>query len=219
MTDLSHLHATRESYDTVAESYAEFVRPAFARGAVGRAMLGAFAETVLGDGGRGRVADLGCGPGHVTAYLDSLGLSVFGIDLSPAMVTIARRSHPTLHFDVGPMQALDLHDGELDGVVAWWSIIHTPSAQLPMLFAEFRRVLAPGGHLLLGFHAGDERRTPKKAYGHAISYDAYRNPPDRVADQLETAGFTVTARLISEGAKTPQACVFARALSSPPPPP
>jgi hypothetical protein len=53
-------------------------------------------------------------------------------------------------------RALDLADGVLGGIVAWYSIIHTPPQRLPVTFAEFGRVLSPGGHLLLAFQAGDE---------------------------------------------------------------
>lgn len=125
MTTPPLLTATRAYYDTVAEGYAERVKGAFARDVWGRAMLGGFAEEVRADGGL-PVADLGCGPGHVTAHLDGLGVRAFGMDLSPRMVDVARRAHPGLRFEVGSMSALDLPDGELGGVVAWWSILHTP---------------------------------------------------------------------------------------------
>ena len=87
-----------------------------------RAMLAGFAELVRAVGA-GPVADIGCGTGRVTAHLTGLGLSAFGIDLSPQMIAVARRSHPDLRFDVGSMLALDLPDGALGGVPAWpgWS--------------------------------------------------------------------------------------------------
>jgi hypothetical protein len=105
--------------------------------------------------------------------------------------------------------ALDLTDGELGGIVAWWSILHTPPEVLPVVFAEFRRTLAPGGHLLAGFHAGDEHRRPEHAYGHPVSYDTYLLPPDRITELLSQAGMVVIARLLSDGKKWPQACLLA----------
>jgi SAM-dependent methyltransferase len=209
MTEPSYLTTTRSSYDTVASDYAELVKTLFAKEPLGRAMLAAFAELVQADGG-GPVADLGCGPGHVTAHLNTLGVSAFGVDLSPKMVEIARRTYPDLRFEVGSMTALDLPDGELRGIVAWWSILHTPPEVLPTVFAEFHRTLAPGGHLLVGFHAGDEQLRPEGAYGHPVSYDAYLLPPDHITELLSQAGMAVTARLLSEGKKWPQACLLAR---------
>src|SRR5438067_10089431 len=97
VTEPAYLTTTRASYDTVADDYVEFMRNRFAEWALGRSMLAAFAELVQAGGG-GPVADIGCGPGHVTAYLASLGLSAFGIDLSPRMIANARRIHPDLRF-------------------------------------------------------------------------------------------------------------------------
>jgi len=203
----SHLDSTRESYDTVAEDYAIRVGQLFDQEPIGRAMLAAFAEQV-----RGAVVDVGCGPGHVTAHLASLGLDVAGVDLSPKMVEIARRRYPELRFSVGSMTALDLPDGELGGLVAWWSIFHLPPEELPKVFAGFRRTHAPGGRLLIGFHVGDERLSPETAYGHPVTYDAYLLEPGRIVDLLGQAGFEVAARLTMEGRKRPQSCLSARAV-------
>ncbi|MFD8965307.1 class I SAM-dependent methyltransferase [Streptomyces sp. NPDC059568] len=161
-----------------------------------RAMLGAFAELVVGDGG-GPVGDLGCGPRRVTAYLRSLGVPAFGVDLSPEMVAVARRGHPGLRFEVGSMTALELLDGELGGV-AWYSTVHTPPELLPTVFAEFHRVLALGGHLLLAFKAGDRLRHLDHAYGHDLSLDIYWTSPEQVAGLMTEGGIAVTARLVRE---------------------
>jgi SAM-dependent methyltransferase len=171
VTESSYLRATRVAYDTVAVDYAELLSTELAAKPLDRALVAAFAELVQA-AGVGPVADLGCGPGRVTAHLHSLGLTAFGVDLSPAMVAVARRAHPGLRFDEGSMTALDLTDGVLGGIVAWYSINHTPPDRLPVVFAEFHRVLGPGGHLLLAFQVGDERVHLEQAYGHPVSLDA-----------------------------------------------
>ena len=118
VTEPSYLSATRASYDTVAVDYAELLRTELAAKPLDRALLATFAELVQAGPG-GLVADLGCGPGRVTAHLHALGLNAFGIDLSPGMITVARRAHPGLRFDEGTMTALDLADGSVGAIVAW----------------------------------------------------------------------------------------------------
>ncbi|MFF4427269.1 class I SAM-dependent DNA methyltransferase [Streptomyces sp. NPDC001549] len=200
MTETSYLSSVRASYDAVAVDYARLLSAELTGKPLDRAMLAAFAEYVRDDaGGGGRaVADLGCGPGRVTAHLDGLGVRVFGVDLSPAMVAVARRTYPGLRFEVGSMAALDVADGVLGGVLAWYSTVHTPPSGLPALFAEFARVLAPGGHLLIAFKAGDERVRLDHAYGHPVDLDVYRTPPELIAGLLAGAGLTEVARLVRE---------------------
>jgi len=212
MPEPSHLSATRATYDIVAADYAALVPGLSAETAVDRAVLAAFAELVHEAGG-GPVADLGCGPGRLTAHLHSLGVSAFGVDLSPQMVAVALLTYPLLRFEEGSITALDIGDGALAGALAWYSIIHTPPEQMPTVLAEFHRVLAPGGHLLVGFQVGDGLRHLSNAYGHDVSCDAYLLSPDRMADLMGAAGLVVSARLVREARgreKTPQAALLAR---------
>lgn len=202
---------TRTSYDTVAVSYADLLRDALAAAPYERAVLALFAELVQAAGG-GQVADVGCGSGRITAYLRALGVDAFGIDLSPAMIDVARRDHPGLRFEVGSMTDLDLADASTGGLLAWWSLIHVPDDEVPAVLAHFRRVLRPGGPLLLGFFVGDESRLKTQGYGgHPMKVYVHRRPPDRVAGWLRDAGFTVEARLLLDPAeKSPGAILFAR---------
>ncbi|HEX3648650.1 MAG TPA: class I SAM-dependent methyltransferase [Pseudonocardiaceae bacterium] len=207
MAEPSYLTTARVSYDVVARDYAELAPARFAGDPVGRAIVAAFAEQVRAVGGP--VADLGCGPGHVTAHLASLGVSAFGVDLSPRMVDIARRKYPDLRFDIGSFTNLHIGDGRLGGVLAWWSICHTPPEVLPSVFDQFHRTLATGGHMLVGFYVGDAHLRPERGYGHPVCYSTYLLRPEHVCDLLSRAGFAVTARLLTNGRKWPQACLLA----------
>ncbi|MGY0061681.1 class I SAM-dependent DNA methyltransferase [Streptomyces sp. LZ34] len=196
MTDLSsHLSATADAYDAVAVLYTELVRNEFDNVPLDRALLAAFAEVARATAAAGPVAELGCGPGRITAHLRDLGLDVFGVDLSPVMIDIARETYPDLRFEVGSMDALDLADGELNGVVSWYSTIHTPPQNLPSFFAEFRRVLAPEGHLLLAFF--ESEGDPVTEFDHKVT-TAYRWPIDELARLAGEAGFVEVGRMMRE---------------------
>ncbi|MFF0343090.1 methyltransferase domain-containing protein [Kribbella sp. NPDC004875] len=143
----------------------------------------------------GPVGDLGCGTGRITTYLASQGLDVFGVDLTPGMIEVARREYPSLRFEVGSLFDLDIKDGELAGALAWYSLVHTPREDLPAVFAELYRVLRPGGHLLHGFKAGNGSRHLAQAYGHDLDLEVYMQDPAEIADLLKTAGFTEVATL------------------------
>ncbi|GGY04519.1 class I SAM-dependent methyltransferase [Streptomyces djakartensis] len=213
MTGADFLTETRTFYDTVAEDYDAHFGDHLAARPLDRGLVDGFAALV-GEGGE--VADLGCGPGRLTAYLASRGLSVFGLDLSESMLTVARRQNPGLRFEQGSMLDLDLPDSSLDGVVSWYSTIHTPDDRLPGVFAEFARVLRTGGHLLVAFQAGDEpSRRYEEAFGHQVALDFRRRRPERIIPLLEATGLALRARCVREpdealGEPTAQAFLVAR---------
>ncbi|MET8745200.1 class I SAM-dependent methyltransferase [Streptomyces sp. NPDC004728] len=205
---------TRSSYDTVAVGYADQLREAIAGEPYLRAALALFADMVHAAGG-GPVADVGCGPGHVTAHLHELGVDAFGIDLSPGMIDVARSDHPGLRFEVGTMTDLPLADASVTALLAFWSLIHVPDDEIPAVLGHFRRVVRPGGPLLLGFHVGDESRLKTQGYGgHPMHVHVHRRQPARLTDWLREAGFTVEAQwLLDLDGSRPSAVLFARRQS------
>lgn len=186
--------ATTEGYDRVAIEYAEIVRDELDGLPLDRAVLAAFAEYVR-TASPGLVAELGCGPGRVTAHLRDLGLDVFGLDLSPKMIDLAREAYPDLRFEVGSMDALDLADGELQGVVSWYSVIHAPPTVVRSYLTEFHRVIAPGGHLLIAFF--ESEGDPVTKYDTRV-VPAYRWPIDGLAALTGEAGFVEIGRMLRE---------------------
>lgn len=190
------------AYDAVAARYAASIPGVYHAGPLHHAMIPVFAGLVLA-GGDGPVADVGCGPGHVTAHLRSLGVRAFGVDLSPEMIALARAAHPDLRFEVGRMEALEAADASLAGVVANQSIIHTSPERLSETLTEFRRVLAPGGHLLLGFPACDDLAGLAEPYDH-MTYPAYRYSAGRVAELLAGVGLGEVARFVVAPGEDPR---------------
>ena len=177
---------TRSGYDAVAQPYANRFADEFDSKPFDRDVLDDFALRVQG---LGMVVDLGCGPGQVAAYLAAHGVAVMGVDVSPGMVAIAQKGHPHLDFQVGDMRDLTFGDGTLAGITAFYSIIHIPRDEIPAVLAEQRRLLIPGGLLLLAFHDGDRVEHIDEFLGEAVSLDFVFFTRAEMEDHLNTAGF------------------------------
>ncbi|MCZ8377539.1 class I SAM-dependent methyltransferase [Mycobacterium sp. CPCC 205372] len=142
----------------------------------------------------GTILDVGCGPGHLTAYLTELGLTTRGVDLVPAFIDSARSQWPGVEFAVGSMRALDVPDGSLGGILAWYSLIHCEPTALAAVLAEFRRAMKQGGILVVGFFDGDEL----EPFDHKVT-TAHRWPVDQLSRLLSAAGFVETERMRRAG--------------------
>ncbi|RSM55674.1 SAM-dependent methyltransferase [Actinoplanes sp. ATCC 53533] len=93
------------------------------------------------------VVDVGCGTGRAVAELAERGARAIGVDLDPAMLAAARSRFPGLDLRAADAADLPLSDGEAHGYRAdkVYHMLPEPAAAL----AESRRVLAPGGRIVL----------------------------------------------------------------------
>jgi ubiquinone/menaquinone biosynthesis C-methylase UbiE len=212
MTETPSPDRTRDGYDRTAAGYVAAFQHHLDDRPLDLAMLKAFHDMVPPNQ---RVIDIGCGTGVATAILRDHGADVSGIDLSPNMIAQARRLHPDIGFTVGSMTDLDLPDACAGGVCAWYSVIHIPDDQLPAVFAEFGRVLIPGGVALLAFQIGDRPRHLTEAFGERVDLIFHRRRPEAMARLLNDAGLPVHAQLVrgpeGDGVEsTPQGYLIAR---------
>ena len=187
----------QEVYDAVAQAYDRQFGDELAAKPLDRALLTGLVELV----GRGRIADVGCGPGHVTRFLATQHPDVIGIDLSPDMIGIARERSPEMEFTVASMLALPASDGQWAGVVALYSIIHLDGDERGRACREFARVIHPGGWLLVAFHVDSHEFAAGQVnhltswFGQRVELDGYFLDPGGVVAQLEAAGFAVMAKV------------------------
>ena len=176
------------SYDRVADEYVRRIADELRHKPLDRQLLDRFAARVRD---AGRACDLGCGPGHVAAYVHQRGVSMDGIDLSSEMVERARRLNPSIEFRRGDMRALDVPDGAWAGIVAFYSIIHIPRDEVVAVLRELRRVLQPGGVLLMAFHLGGDTIHLDQWLGEPVSVDFIFFRADEMAGYLTSAGFEI----------------------------
>ena len=182
----------RRSYDAVAGQYADAYGGELAGKPLDRALLACLIEQA----GEGMpIADVGCGPGHVAAWIAARGRAAVGIDLSAGMVAAGRRAYPGIEFREGDFLDLPASDGEFGAVVAFYSVIHLEPAELAPAFAEICRVLRPGGLVLVSFHVGSEVRHLDQWWGQDVDVDFRFLEVADVAEAMERASFSVEARL------------------------
>ena len=176
------------SYDAIAAPYAEHFFDELDGKPWDRAWLDRFALTVAG---RGRVCDLGCGPGQIARYLATRGVDVFGVDASAAMVTTARSLNASLTFQQGDFFALDLPDGGLAGIAAFYSLIHCARGELGRALGEIVRVLMPNGRLLLAVHDGVGEVTREELFDTPVAFFATLFSEAEIRAALTAAGLVV----------------------------
>jgi len=140
--------------------------------------------------GIGTICDLGCGVGQVAGYLNGRGASVCGIDLSTEMIKQARRLNPDIAFRQGNMLALTgVAEDSFGGIAAFYSIIHIPRPSLVDAMQEMKRVLRPGGRLLLTFHIGQKDVHLAEWWDKPVSLDFYFFETEVMKGHLTQAGF------------------------------
>lgn len=186
---------TRSSYDAVAPEYAEKFKDEMDDKPFDRRALDRLAREV---GQLGPICDLGCGPGQLARYLHRNGIAALGVDLSPQMVAEARRLNPDIEFHQGDMLALPDPDDSWGGIAAFYCIIHVPRPQVVDALREMKRVLKPGGLLLISFHVGEEIKHLDEWWEKPVNLDFQFFLPDEMEGWLEEAGFEVEETLVRE---------------------
>jgi len=176
----------RSSYDLVAGAYADALTDELEGLPFERWLLGRVVDLAAG----APVVEVGCGPGHVTAYLSDLGAAATGIDLTPGMVEQARTRYPQASYDLGDLRRL-MRPPAADGwgaVLAWYSLVHTTPAEMPEVLAGLVRPMRPGGWLVYAGHAGGGVVHRDDWFDQPIDLDFLLQEPDEVARLFERAG-------------------------------
>jgi SAM-dependent methyltransferase len=133
-----------------------------------------------------KVLDVACGLGFLTQAANDAGASVRGLDFSGAMLSVATRLHPTLHFDHGDAEALPYESQGFDAVISSFGIHHAPNPIKAL--KESHRILRPGGHL--AFSTWTE---PANNIAWKLVFDAIREHGDPAASRAPPPGGGLTS--------------------------
>lgn len=179
------------AYNKLAADYTKFVQNSLKTLPLDRAILQAFTDLTLGTG-TNLVGDMGCGPGHITAHLNNLGLETFGVDISTTLIEHATQNYPKLQFFVESMTNLKQPDNTFGGIVCWYSLIHLPPENMYDCLLKFYNKIKPGGYLLLAFFEAEQQNV--SPFDHAVT-TAYKWPINQLVKIAKTVNFQETARL------------------------
>ena len=157
------------------------------------------------------LCDLGCGPGQVARFFHDRGFQIIGVDLSAGMLKQARKFHPNIRFLKANMRKLPFRNGELAGVIGFYSLCHIPRWEIPAVLTELKRVLRPSGLILLAFHLGRGTYFRTESFGKAVSLQTTNLLNLELQDYLTTAGFLVggATEKAPEGSFGPRGYIWA----------
>jgi len=182
------------THDKLAESYYD----AFSV-VTNRAIEPLLKAAAVSDGSR--LLDVATEPGTLAAKAAERGARVTGIDISPAMIALARSLHPDLDFREGSAEELPFESSSFDAVVSGFGIGHFSRPE--RVLAEFVRVLAPKGRVALSWWDGFGKNRINGIFFEAINelrinaqgalpagpaVDQFSDP-DQFAAILRAAGF------------------------------
>jgi len=180
-------------YDVMAAEYARVLPDTF-QTPLERGAVDTFTAHVRATDLGPTIVDVGCGVGHVAAYLAAAGFSVAAVDPSAGMLHQARLAYPDLAFirDDASLRSVDL--GAAAGVIARYSLIHLAPDRVRETLRDWAARLRPGTVILLAGQSTDEPGIAP--FDHAVA-PAWRWHPDAIARALSDAGFEERWRTVS----------------------
>jgi SAM-dependent methyltransferase len=133
---------------------------------------------------RGRILDLGCGPGRAAGRMARAGFDVVAMDAVPEMVAMAAQ-HSGVTAQLGTFEDIN---GHYDGIWANFSLLHAPRADMPRHLAAIKTALRSGGLFHIGMKLGTG--AARDSIGRLYTY----YPEDELTELLTQAGFVIDAR-------------------------
>ncbi|MEO7309603.1 MAG: class I SAM-dependent methyltransferase [Chitinophagaceae bacterium] len=179
---------TIDCYNKTAQAYADKFGDELDHKHLDRILLSAFAAE---NGAKGKMIDLGCGPGQTTNWVAKQGADVIGTDIAPAMVDVAEVLHPQLHFDTADMLQLPYPDKSFGSAIAFYSIVHFDYEHIRIAFNEIKRVLSANGQFLFSFHIGDQVVHMDEFLEQRVNIDFHFFEVEKVIEILSATGFEI----------------------------
>jgi SAM-dependent methyltransferase len=178
-----------ECYNKTAKNYAEAFSNELNKKHLDRILLKCFVDENIN---KGKLIDLGCGPGQTTKFIADQELTdIIGVDISGEMIRVATKINPHLRFETGDILNLKYPDRTFGSAIAFYSIVHFDHEQIRIAFKEVNRILIPGGQFLFSFHVGDDVVHLDDFLEHKVNIDFHFFDTNKIIDLLTETEFKI----------------------------
>jgi ubiquinone/menaquinone biosynthesis C-methylase UbiE len=178
-----------DCYNKTAISYAGKFSNELHHKHLDRILLASFAQQ---NKDKGKLIDLGCGPGQATRFLADCGLTnSLGVDISRQMIQVAKGLNPNLQFETADMLHLPYLDNSFGSAIAFYAIVHFDYAQVKTAFEEISRILVDKGQFLFSFHTGGQTVHLDTFLGQSVNIDFHFFETSKITSLLKETGFEI----------------------------
>jgi len=139
---------------------------------------------------KAKLLEIGCGPGNITKYLLSKrqDFDIFGIDIAPNMVELARVNNPSGHFAVMDCRQINNLDSKYDGIIVGFCLPYLSHSESIELFSNSYDLLNDKGLIYLSFVEGEPDKSDFKVGSGGRVY-FYYHKLDEIKSQLSKFKF------------------------------
>lgn len=137
-----------------------------------------------------KLLEIGCGPGNITKYLLSQrpDFDIFGIDIAPNMIELAKKNNPTANFAVMDSREVKNLDKKYDGIIVGFCLPYLSPTESNELISNSYDLLNENGLLYLSFVEGNPEESDFKVGSGGRVYFHYHNLDDLIT-QLKKSNF------------------------------
>ena len=126
---------------------------------------------------KAKLLEIGCGPGNISKYLLSQrpDFDIFGIDIAPNMIELAKLNNPTARFAVMDSRQISNLDTKYDGIIGGFCLPYLSPAETDKLISDSYYLLNDNGLIYLSFVEGDRNKSDFKVGGGGRVYFHFHN--------------------------------------------
>jgi SAM-dependent methyltransferase len=139
---------------------------------------------------KAKILEIGCGPGNITKYLLSKrpDFDIFGIDIAPNMIELAKRNNPTAHFAIMDCRQISNLNTKFDGIIGGFCLPYLSQTESKKLFFNSYELLNDNGLIYLSFVEGEPDKSEFKVGSGGRVYFNYHKLDD-IKKQLNQLKF------------------------------